>query len=72
MVVISENTGPIFTKYSGLIDVWYRGWLTRHCFAIAQGTTNFRGGIVEICLPTFIHRIGIPKWIRVSQRRWAR
>jgi len=33
--------------------------------------TNFRGEISEIGLPIFIRRIGIRKWIRISQRMGA-
>jgi len=75
-LVIRERTKPIFAKFSESVGCG-RAWLSVYSFCdlscdVAM-TTNFRGKIGETGQPTFfIHRAGIPKRIRISERWWAR
>ena len=64
-LVISESTGPIFAKFSGLVDVYGRACLTVHSFCDysrdAAMATNLGAKYVNLADSTFIRRIDVPK-----------
>jgi len=69
---VTESTKPIFTKFSGLVELWesliIRSFIL-HSLKVIAMTTNFRGKIGEIVRPTLIRRHGIPKMVKISECR---